>query len=127
MYTRKLRYGKGYAGKSGNRCWIARIDGTDKKYGLNRTFLDADKVEREHFSRPRTMVDFTWELDVGLYEASESGERWIFCVFLHQDGEYKTFRPEQDRLKAILKLMDDDGMDADEARKTTKLAPSQVA
>ena len=77
MYTRTLRYGKGYSGNSGNRCWIAAIHGTDKQYGLNRTFLDPDKVDREHFNRPRTMVDFTWELDAGLYEASESGERSI--------------------------------------------------
>ena len=123
MYTRKLRYGKGYAGKSGNKCWIARINGTDKQYGLDRTFLDPDNVKGEHFNRARTMVDFTWQLDAGLYEASESGERWIFFVFKHpRTGEWKGIRPDDLRLKAMLELMDG-GMDAEEARLATKPAP----
>src|SRR5690606_18622834 len=66
---RTLRYGKGYSGRLGNRCWAARITGTDNTYGLAREFLEPVSVEREHFNRPRTIVHFSYELEVdGLYE-----------------------------------------------------------
>ncbi|MCC6475135.1 MAG: hypothetical protein IT514_15485 [Burkholderiales bacterium] len=118
MYERTLRYGKGYSGKLGNKCWIAAIHGTSNQYGLQRAFIEPDKIEREHFNRPRTMIDCTWSLDVGLYEASEGGERWFFVVNI-KDGEHKAFRPDEERVKAMAKLMDD-GMSAEEARKATR-------
>src|SRR5690606_1425031 len=81
---RTLRYGKGYSGRLGNRCWAARITGTDNTYGLAREFLEPVSVEREHFNRPRTIVHFSYELEVdGLYELSEEGERWFVGVWPH--------------------------------------------
>lgn len=124
MYEKTLKYGKGYAGKLANKCWIARITGTDKKYVLSREFLDADNIEREHFNRARTIIDFTWHLDVGLYEASEQGDRWFFVVWVKQ-GEHVAFTADDERVKSMVKLMDD-GMSAEEARIATK-KPAQPA
>lgn len=122
MYTRTLRYGKGYSGKMANKCWIAAITGTDTTYGLSRSFIEPTKVEREHFNRARTMIDFTYELEDGLYEFSEGGDRWFVIVWTTAAGETKRFKPEEARVKAMVALMDD-GMSADDARKATKAAP----
>lgn len=119
MFIRTLRYGKGYAGKMGNKCWIATITGSDKQYGLSRSFLDADSVEREHFNRPRTMINFSYSLDVGLYEQSEGGNREFFVVWI-KNGEHVSARVDSDRVKAMVALMDD-GMSADDARRETRL------
>ncbi len=120
MHAKTLRYGKGYAGKMGNKCWIAEITGSDEQYGLSRSFVEPVKVEREHFNRARTMINFYYDLGVGLYEASEGGERWFFAV--NKDGEYEAFRSSDDRVLAMAQLMDD-GMSAEEARVATKSAP----
>lgn len=121
MLSKTLRYGKGYAGKMGNKCWIAAITGSDDKYGLSRSFLDPVKVEREHFNRPRTMIDLTWRLEPGLYEASEGGDREFFTVWVKADGTYCWTRMNDERVKAMVALMDD-GISADDARKATKPA-----
>jgi hypothetical protein len=124
-YTKTLRYGKGYTGKSGNKCWIARINGTDRWYGLSRDFLEPAKIEREHFNRPRTMIDMTWELEPGLYEASQDGDRWFLLVVPKNDGSITAFQPTEERMKKILALMDD-GIDFNSARKATLAPKPQV-
>lgn len=121
MYTRTLRYGKGYAGKMGNKCWIAAITGSDKRYALSRDFIAPDQVEREHFNRPRTMINFSYELAVGLYEQSEGGEREFFAVWIKGSAHVVT-RLNEDRVKAMVALMDT-GKTAEEARIATKPAP----
>lgn len=118
--TRTLRYGNGYAGKAGNKCWAARITGTDPNYGLQREFLEPAKVEREHFNRARTMIDFSYELEVdGLYELSEDGERWIVMCYAAKDGEIKTSKISDARLKAWVAALDD-GKTEREARLASK-------
>lgn len=124
MATKTLRYGRGYAGKMGNKCWIARITGSDKKFGLAREFVEPASVEREHFNRPRTMIDFRYHLDAGLYEYSEGGDRAFLVVWRNAAGAWKMFRPTEDRIKQMLALMDG-GMTAEEARVATKEAPKQ--
>ena len=120
--TLRLRYGKGYSGKMGNKCWIARITGSSKEYGFRRQFLEADNVEREHFNRSRTMINLSYQLDDGLYEISEAGERWIILVWGGSDQqEPKIFRPTHDRIAAIVALLDE-GMEFDAARRQTKPA-----
>ena len=106
--TRTLRYGKGYSGKMGNRCWAARITGTDNTYGLSRDFLEPTTVERQHFNRPRTMIDFAYELEIdGLYELSEGGERWFVGVYPDKDtGQPKTMRLSDARVKAWAAALD---------------------
>jgi hypothetical protein len=113
-----LTYGKGYSGNAGHKCWIAKILGSDNQFGLQREFLDADKVERQHFNRARTMIDFTFLLEEGLYESSERGEREFFIVFLKKDEACWT-RINDDRVKAIASLLDE-GKTFTEARKATK-------
>lgn len=125
--TRTLRYGKGYAGKLGNKCYIARITGTDRQYGLARDFLEPTKVEREHFNRPRTIIEFTYELQAdGLYEISEEGERWIIGCIPQQGGELKTFRLDDRTIKAWVAALDA-GMPAKEARRAGRTAGKGTA
>ena len=118
--VRTLRYGKGSAGKMGNKCWIARITGTDKHYGLSREFLEPASVEREHFNRPRTMIDFSYELEVnGLYEFSAEGERWFAMCFHAASGEIKTAKVSDARVKAWAAALDS-GKTGNEARIATR-------
>lgn len=123
-----LRYGKGYSGKMSHKCWVASITGTDKQYGLVRDFIEPTKVEREHFNRSRTMIDFTWDLDDGLYEMSEGGDRW-FLIVCHKDGKQIKFVPTEERVKAMVALMDQ-GKSFEDARiatrKTKEPVPAQT-
>lgn len=105
--TKTLRYGKGYAGKMAHKCWIARITGTDATYTLQREFLEPTKVERERFDRPRTMINFSYELEIdGLYELSEGGERWFAFCYAEDSGEPKTAKVDGDRVRAWAKALD---------------------
>ena len=104
--TETLRYGKGYTGRLGNKCWIAEITGSDDTYGLSRSFLDPVKVEREHFNRRRTLVHFSYELALdGLYELSAEGERW-FVGALPRKGEVVTRRLSDERVEAWVAALD---------------------
>jgi len=119
--TRTLRYGKGYSGKLGNRCWAARITGTDDHFGFAREFLEPARVEREHFNRSRTIVHFSYELELdGLYELSEEGERWFVGVWPHKDsGEPVCGRVSAERARAWARALDE-GKSGREARLASK-------
>lgn len=92
-----LRHGQGYRGKLGNKCYVAWITGTDPQYGLARVFIDATRVVREHYNRPRTMVNYTYDIEPGrLYEIAEEGVR------RYHDGErYLTDGEVAARLAAL--------------------------
>jgi hypothetical protein len=118
--TRTLRYGKGYSGKLGNKCWIAEITGSDDTYGLQRTFLEPSKVERQHFNRPRTIIEVSYELVVdGLYELSAEGDRWFAMCYETNKGEIKTAKLSDARVKAWVAALDE-GKTNREARLATK-------
>lgn len=118
--TRTLRYGKGYGGKLGNKCWIARVTGTDQAYALAREFLDPLNIEREHFNRSRSIIEFSYELEVNkLYELSEEGERWFAMCFLTAGGEIKTATVSDARVKAWAAELDA-GKTDNEARLASK-------
>ena len=117
MFTRTLKYGKGYSGKLGNKCWVASITGSDEQYGLALEFIKPDSVEREHFNRSRTIINYVWLLDVGLYTYSEQGARNFFVVNV-VNGKYTAFCPDDERVKAMVALMDG-GLSAEDARKAT--------
>jgi hypothetical protein len=105
--TRTLKYGRGYRGRLGTKCWIARITGTDPHYGLSRTFLAPVSVEREHFNRSRTIIECSYELQPdGLYELSAEGERWFVGCYLSRDGEVSTGKISDARVKAWAKALD---------------------
>lgn len=90
MHTAKdtltVRWGRGYRGALGNRPWVARICGTDPRYGLERKFLEPEFVRRERFDRERTIVEFSYRLAPDtLYEVSEAGDR-RFILTAAEDG-----------------------------------------
>jgi hypothetical protein len=105
----------------GNKCWAARISGSDDTYGLAREFLEPSKVEREHFNRARTMVSFSYELELdGLYELSEGGDRWFAGIYTSKDtGEIRSMMLSDARVKAWVEALDK-GMSDNEARFASK-------
>lgn len=118
--TRTLRYGKGYAGKLGTKCWVSRITGTDQAYSLAREFLEPTRVEREHFNRARTMIEFSYTLEVdGLYELSAEGDRWFAMCYATAEGEIKTAKLSEARVKAWVAALDEGKTDR-EARLASK-------
>lgn len=59
------------SGSRKHKSWVAKIDGTDARYGFKRTFIDA--------------VDQNWtekrfELGAGVYEVCDAGERKFIRV-----------------------------------------------
>ena len=118
-YTQMLQYGVGYTGKLGRRSWTASITGTDTEYGLARDFLDADRVERRKFSSTRSLVDLYWELDPGLYEESDNGERSYFLVTPTKSGDIDAIVIADERAYAIARLLDS-GLEFNQARVQTR-------
>ena len=119
-FTRTLDYGRGYTGKMGNKPYVANIVGSSERYGLERKFIEPNKVIKDKFNSSRTMIHFTYTLPVGLYEMAEGGEKHFFAVNI-KDGKHNAFRVDDARVQAMAKLMDG-GMSADDARKATKPA-----
>lgn len=59
----------------GSKPWVARITGTDPKYGLARTFV-AGVADYSRSNRPGTRgVFFAFDLDDGIYEI-KGGDSW---------------------------------------------------
>ncbi len=116
--TVTLRYGKGYSGKLGHRPYIARVTGESKQYGLERTFIEASKVEREHFNRPRTMVTLSYDLEPGLYEFSTEGDRYYRMVAPSNKVD-TLFNVSEERAKNMIRLMSQ-GQSFTQARLATR-------
>jgi hypothetical protein len=116
-----LDYGRGYSGKFGNKCWAARISGSNPKYKLEREFLEPELVEKAHFNRYRTMIHFTYRLEVdGLYELSEGGSRWFIAVYPHKDtGEITYGTISANRAQVWVEALDAGATDK-EARTQSK-------
>lgn len=119
MTTYTLEYGMGYAGRLGNKPWIARITGSDAQYGLRREFLEADRVEKEHIGRQRTVVRLSYSLSEGLYEVSERGERRYMMVFPAQSGATRCSGLSAERMQAWVAALDEGETQA-EARQASK-------
>lgn len=101
-----LNEGIGYSGKSSIRAWVAEIVGTSDRYSLSRDFLDADDIERDHFGRSRYIRTYHFELEPGLYETFERGEREYRIVWL-KNGRAVQRRISTVRATAIARLLDD--------------------
>ena len=118
--TLQLKYGKGYAGKYGNKCWVASITGTSETKRLERDFLEADKAEQRalqstpHDGHP----DLEPALE-GLYERSEAGDRTYFFVYRNAGDLTRCTISDEERVIAMAKLMDD-GQTFEAARLATK-------
>jgi hypothetical protein len=119
--TCTLDYGRGYTGKLGNKCWAARICGSNPTYKLEREFLEPELVEKDHFNRHRTIIHFTYRLKVdGLYELSEGGNRWFVAVYPHREtGEIEYSTVSENRAKTWAELLDKGATD-NEARTQSK-------
>lgn len=117
---RTLERGIGYSGKHGEKCWIARILGSDATYGLSRDFLTPATVKRDRFSARKYTLSYSYELEMdGLYELSADGARWFAMCFRATDGEVKTAKVSDARIKAWVAALDAGMSDAD-ARRTSK-------
>ena len=123
-FTLILTRGIGYTGKSGAPVWVARIQGIDAQKGFAREFLDAAKVERDHFGRARYTRTLTYEIMApGLYESSAASERTYRCIYLHKDGTLHSRVVDVDRATEIARLMTT-GSSYTEARRATR--PAEV-
>jgi hypothetical protein len=116
--------GIGYRGKLGQDAWLARITGTDADMGLRREFLRADHVERDVWNRPRYVETLTYHLTPGLYQEQSQGDRRMIMVYTRQGKAVWTSQITQDRLDAMLALMDA-GQDFETARIATR--PARVS
>lgn len=59
------------SGSRKHKSWVAKIDGTDARYGFKRTFIDAadQNWTEKHFV-----------LGAGVYEVCDAGERYFIRV-----------------------------------------------
>lgn len=121
-YPLQLEQGIGYSGKHGARAYVARIVGTSDRFGLDREFLGADNVERDHFGRAKYTRTYTYELGPGLYDVSEAGERRYLLVWAKADGTIGRYNPPAERVETMAELMSD-GQGFEAARLATKPAP----
>ena len=117
--TRTLTYGQGYTGKTGNKCWAARILGSSPDTGLAREFLRPVKVEKDQYNRPRTLVHLSYTLmQHELYQLCEDGERWYVMVAAN-GGEPKTCKVGEARAKAWIAALDR-GLTGTDAREASR-------
>lgn len=121
-YTLRIDQGIGYSGKHGSRAYVARIVGTSDRFDLDREFIDADKVERDHFGRAKYTRTYIHHLPAGLYEVSEGGSRRYLIVWLRRDGKIGATNPDAARAMAIAALLEA-GETFEAARLATKPAP----
>lgn len=59
------------AGSRNHKSWVARIEGTDARYGFKRSFVD---------SVDHNVSERTFELTAGTYEVCDAGERYFIRV-----------------------------------------------
>jgi hypothetical protein len=131
MITIKNQQGVGYSGKLDNKAYLARITGVDERFGLQREFLTADKVERDSFTKPKYVRTFFYYVStLGLYEESSQGERQ-YIMITHgvpkipdgtEDAEGKRLLRtviSSDRADKIARLLTE-GVSFDDARLRTK-------
>lgn len=59
------------AGSRKHKSWVAKIEGTDVRYGFKRSFVD---------SVDHNLSERTFELSAGTYEVCNAGERYFIRV-----------------------------------------------
>lgn len=59
------------AGSRNHKSWVAKIEGTDARYGFKRSFVD---------SVDHNLSERTFELSAGTYEVCNAGERYFIRV-----------------------------------------------
>jgi hypothetical protein len=84
--------------------------------------VSADRVERDSFTGPRYIRSYTYQLEPGLYELAEGGERRYIIVW-DKDGRVVHRSVDATRAEAIARLMSN-GKTYEEARLATKEQPT---
>lgn len=59
------------AGSRKHKSWVAKIEGTDARYGFKRSFVD---------SVDHNLAERTFRLGAGTYEVCDAGERYFIRV-----------------------------------------------
>ncbi len=59
------------AGSRKHKSWVAKIEGTDARYGFKRSFVDSVDCN---------LSERTFELSAGTYEVCDAGERYFIRV-----------------------------------------------
>jgi hypothetical protein len=114
-----MKRGVNYAGKLGEKCWVARIVGTSPgRFHFDREFIDPDTRERNKYNSSRYLETLTWHLDVGMYERACQGERAFFTVWI-KEGEHVWMNIPVERAEKIAALMSS-GASAEDARLATR-------
>lgn len=121
-YTTTIHMSKGYSGKEAaySKGYVARITDLDSRYGFARTFIEGKILGSDYYRKSKCSWEVEYELEPGLYELSEGGERYLWMVSL-KDGNAVRTTVSIERIKAMIVLMND-GQSFNEARLATKPA-----
>lgn len=65
------------ARKMDGKTYVAELDGVCERYGFERDFLDADKIDMARSGKTGVL---TWELGAGVYETQERRTRGYLIV-----------------------------------------------
>ena len=119
-YQTEIHMSKGYSGKERayNKGYIARITGLSDEYGFAREFLKGKPDSNDQYRKSQCNWNDVYELEPGLYELSEGGEKYLWIVSV-KDGKAVKLTIAIERAQKIAQMMDD-GVEFNEARKATK-------
>ena len=120
-FTYEIEMSKGYTGKAAafSKGWIARIDGTDEQYGLKRVFCKGVANSDAPYRKAKCQWMDVYELEIGLYEILEGGERIFARVYEAETGEIKCGKTSKERAHRIAQMLSE-GVDFAEACAATK-------
>jgi hypothetical protein len=106
--TYEIEMSKGYSGKAAafEKGWIAKITGSDEKFGLKRVFLKGKPTTDAPYRKAKCQWLDAYELAAGAYEVLEGGERTFILVWLGDDGAMKCGKTTAERVKLIADLLD---------------------
>ena len=118
--TYEIEMSKGYTGKAAafKEGWVAKINGTDEKYGLKRVFMKGAPTTDAPYRKAKCQWLEAYELAAGAYEVLEGGERTFILVWLGDDGAMKCGKTTAERVKLSADLLDD-GVDFEAAKVAT--------
>lgn len=119
----EIEKAKGYSGKRGNKSYVARIAGTSGTATFDRTFLEAAAVDwgdSQLYKKSKGIWTEAYDLEIGLYEVCEYGER-EYKVVWEKEGKTVCTTISAERAEAISELLDK-GESVEAARAATKPA-----
>jgi hypothetical protein len=118
--TYEIEMSKGYTGKAAAfaKGWVAKITGSDDKYGLKRVFQKGSPTTDAPYRKAKCQWLDAYELEAGAYEVLEGEERTFMLVWLGDDGAMKCGKTTAERVKLIADLLDD-GVDFGAAKVAT--------